>query len=205
MHGEPITKVFTTRTEEHSVQRELKIPQELINHPRLIEIIQHMESESTMQLDALNLIPESAQLMAQHLLDTSKSLLVVEHKEEPISKLKTLIAESGIVVPHPGERTSKVPAPEGARQLVVCYSKSLNQAHVTSHVQYSKEPQVALRFARTDLSKQRVTYALSQAKDLELEVQPDMIDPQDIKKHKRAKMIQLIEQGWNVLGLLPKD
>lgn len=202
--SEPITKVFITRTEEHSVQQELRIPQELINHPRLKEILEHTESESKQQLEVLNMIPESTLLVASKLLEESKQMLQpVVSTEEP-SKLKQMLHESEIVV-KPGERTSKVPQVEGARHLVVCKSALLNQAHVTAHHMYAKEKEVSIRFARNDLSKQKVTYNLSQAPDLVLEVQTELLNPYVLRKNKRAIMLKLVSEGWNVLGLLPKD
>ena len=209
MHtSEPITKMFITRTEEHSVQQELRIPQELINHPRLKEILEHTEEESKQQLEVLNMIPESTLLVASKLLEESKQMLqpVVSTKEP--SKLKQMLHESEIVIQPSekvGERTSKVPQVEGARHLVVCKSALLNQAHVTAHHMYAKEKEVSIRFARNDLSKQKVTYNLSQAPDLVLEVQTELLNPYVLRKNKRAIMLKLVSEGWNVLGLLPND
>ena len=206
--SEPITKMFITRTEEHSVQQELRIPQELINHPRLKEILEHTEEESKQQLEVLNMIPESTLLVASKLLEESKQMLQpVVSTEEP-SKLKQMLHESEIVIQPSekvGERTSKVLQVEGARHLVVCKSALLNQAHVTAHHMYSKEKEVSIRFARNDLSKQKVTYNLSQAPDLVLEVQTELLNPDVLRKNKRAIMLKLVSEGWNVLGLLPKD
>lgn len=208
--SEPITKVFITRTEEHSVQQELRIPQELINHPRLKEILEHTESESKQQLEVLNMIPESTLAVANKLLEGSKQMLptfTVVAPEEP-SKLKQMLHESEIVIQPSekvGERTSKVLQVEGARHLVICKSALLNQAHVTAHHMYAKEKEVSIRFARNDLSKQKVTYNLSQAPDLVLEVQTELLNPDVLRKNKRAIMLKLVSEGWNVLGLLPKD
>jgi len=213
MSGSPITKVITTRTEEHSVQQELKIPQELVDHPRLKEIIEHIESESTSQLQVLNLIPESTTTVVQQLIDgTVKELHDEQVHDEPqpeeTSRLREIMENSEIHVPnHEGARIPRVTLKSGERQLIVCKSNSMKLAHVTSHIGYTKEPEVSIPFARRDLSKQKVTQGLANAEDLVLDIQPKVYDVDDIdsiKKDKRALMIELFNNGWTVLGLLPK-
>ena len=225
MSGALITKVITTRTEEHSVQQELKIPQELINHPRIREIIEHTEQESASQIEVLNLIPQKTSELVQQLLNDSEKMNVEVHSEQSEaadspSKLKQMLNESEIHLKDASEEVlhvhdvpevkpqgmliSKFVVHEGLRQLVICTSKKLNLAHVTTHIGYTKEEPVAIQFARRDLSKQRVTSALASAPDLHIEVLKEYYDIEAIKAHKRAKMLELRAEGWTVLGLLPK-
>lgn len=225
MLAEQVTKTISTstRVDESSFEIKTQIPESLLTHPRLQEILDHSNNEIIDAVNVLKLVHDSTSSTVDKLIQNVHANLesIPDPVQQDVKADYHVLPETFTAHVPKEERpvhlvhSSAVDA-EGhnvprknydikGRQLVLISSKMLNQIHCTSHIGYtSRTKEQAIKFARNDLSKQHVTLGLSQARDLDINVLPETYSDEELKLNKRNKMLELMKDGWEVLGLLPR-
>ena len=88
------------------------------------------------------------------------------------------------------------------RKVVIFFSDSLKQAHVTTHLAYSQKAyDSAIKYARRDLAGQKGTIPMAASADLRMELRDQVINVgEDLAVAKASVYDEVKAQGWEMIG-----